>query len=84
MLLGLVLILYIIFYLLLGTTPMPVATDLTLDVQYSLYHGPRWHAAIVYVLGFWLLDFSNNTVQVSAFLSIIQTKQFGKRTHVQL
>ncbi|KAM0931950.1 hypothetical protein ACQ4PT_000031 [Festuca glaucescens] len=29
----------------------------------SLYHGPRWHAAIVYVLGFWLLDFSNNTVQ---------------------
>ncbi|XP_040377942.1 sucrose transport protein SUT1 [Oryza brachyantha] len=29
----------------------------------SVYHGSRWHAAIVYVLGFWLLDFSNNTVQ---------------------
>ncbi|XP_072980669.1 sucrose transport protein SUT1-like [Typha angustifolia] len=29
----------------------------------SVYHGPRWHAAIVYVLGFWLLDFSNNAVQ---------------------
>lgn len=29
----------------------------------SVYHGARWHAAIVYVLGFWLLDFSNNTVQ---------------------
>ncbi|KAM0895932.1 hypothetical protein ACQ4PT_023512 [Festuca glaucescens] len=29
----------------------------------SLYHGHRWHAAMVYVLGFWLLDFSNNTVQ---------------------
>lgn len=31
----------------------------------SVYHGPRWHAAIVYVLGFWLLDLSNNAVQVS-------------------
>ncbi|XP_042401379.1 sucrose transport protein SUT1-like [Zingiber officinale] len=29
----------------------------------SIYRGPRWHAAIVYCLGFWLLDFSNNTVQ---------------------
>ncbi|CAL9179859.1 unnamed protein product [Musa hybrid cultivar] len=29
----------------------------------SVYHGPRWHAAIVYVLGFWLLDLSNNAVQ---------------------
>ncbi|PKU63186.1 Sucrose transport protein SUT1 [Dendrobium catenatum] len=29
----------------------------------SIYHGPRWRAAIVYVAGFWLLDLSNNTVQ---------------------
>ncbi|XP_042374626.1 sucrose transport protein SUT1-like [Zingiber officinale] len=29
----------------------------------SVYNGPRWHAAVVYCLGFWLLDFSNNTVQ---------------------
>ncbi|XP_074574070.1 sucrose transport protein SUT1-like [Curcuma longa] len=29
----------------------------------SVYHGPRWHAAVVYCLGFWLLDFSNNAVQ---------------------
>ncbi|XP_047084716.1 sucrose transport protein SUT1-like [Lolium rigidum] len=29
----------------------------------SVYHGHRLHAAIVYVLGFWMLDFSNNTVQ---------------------
>lgn len=31
----------------------------------SVYRGARWHAAIIYVLGFWLLDFSNNAVQVS-------------------
>lgn len=31
----------------------------------KVYRGARWHAAIVYVLGFWLLDFSNNAVQVS-------------------
>lgn len=71
-------------YLLLCIVSVSLATNLTLDVQYSLYHGPRWHAAIVYVLGFWLLDFSNNTVQVSAFLSIIQIKQFGKHTIVNL
>ncbi|XP_065011030.1 sucrose transport protein SUT1-like [Musa acuminata AAA Group] len=29
----------------------------------SVYRGARWHAAIIYVLGFWLLDFSNNAVQ---------------------
>ncbi|WOL02702.1 Sucrose transport protein SUT1 [Canna indica] len=29
----------------------------------SVYRGPRWHAAIVYVLGFWVLDFANNAVQ---------------------
>ncbi|KAG6467477.1 hypothetical protein ZIOFF_074733 [Zingiber officinale] len=29
----------------------------------SVYHGPRWHATVVYCLGFWLLDFSNNAVQ---------------------
>ncbi|THU49609.1 hypothetical protein C4D60_Mb06t11330 [Musa balbisiana] len=29
----------------------------------KVYRGARWHAAIVYVLGFWLLDFSNNAVQ---------------------
>ncbi|KAG6477228.1 sucrose transport protein SUT1-like [Zingiber officinale] len=29
----------------------------------SIYHGPRWHAAIIYILGFWLLDLSNNAVQ---------------------
>ncbi|KAG0477929.1 hypothetical protein HPP92_012648 [Vanilla planifolia] len=30
---------------------------------FSLYVGPRWKAAIVYVVGFWVLDFSNNAVQ---------------------
>ncbi|KAH7683913.1 solute carrier family 45 member 1/2/4 protein [Dioscorea alata] len=29
----------------------------------SVYHGNRWAAAVVYVVGFWILDFSNNTVQ---------------------
>ncbi|KAJ6835459.1 sucrose transport protein SUT1-like isoform X1 [Iris pallida] len=29
----------------------------------SVYHGSRWKAAIVYVVGFWILDFSNNAVQ---------------------
>ncbi|XP_026662481.2 sucrose transport protein SUT1-like [Phoenix dactylifera] len=29
----------------------------------SVYHGARWHAAIVFVVGFWVLDFSNNAVQ---------------------
>ncbi|KAH7656308.1 Sucrose/H+ symporter plant protein, partial [Dioscorea alata] len=29
----------------------------------SVYTGKRWKATIVYVVGFWMLDFSNNTVQ---------------------
>ncbi|KAJ0988340.1 hypothetical protein J5N97_006696 [Dioscorea zingiberensis] len=29
----------------------------------SVYHGNRWAAAVVYVVGFWILDFSNNAVQ---------------------
>ncbi|KAL0909246.1 hypothetical protein M5K25_020095 [Dendrobium thyrsiflorum] len=29
----------------------------------STYIGPRWKAAIIYVVGFWVLDFSNNAVQ---------------------
>ncbi|XP_010917012.1 sucrose transport protein SUT3 isoform X2 [Elaeis guineensis] len=29
----------------------------------SVYHGARWHAAIIFVVGFWILDFSNNAVQ---------------------
>ncbi|PKA56784.1 Sucrose transport protein SUT1 [Apostasia shenzhenica] len=29
----------------------------------SVYHGPRWRAAVVYVVGFWMLDLSNNAVQ---------------------
>ncbi|XP_020598423.1 sucrose transport protein SUT1-like [Phalaenopsis equestris] len=29
----------------------------------STYVGPRWKAAIIYVVGFWVLDFSNNAVQ---------------------
>ncbi|KAM0952946.1 putative sucrose/H+ symporter, plant, MFS transporter superfamily [Dioscorea sansibarensis] len=29
----------------------------------SVYTGPRWKAAIVYVAGFWVLDLSNNAVQ---------------------
>ncbi|KAJ3673787.1 hypothetical protein LUZ60_005779 [Juncus effusus] len=42
------------------------------DIGYALgdtklhcrdYHGARWHAAIVFILGFWVLDFSNNSVQ---------------------
>ncbi|PKA50729.1 Sucrose transport protein SUT1 [Apostasia shenzhenica] len=29
----------------------------------SIYVGPRWKAALIYVVGFWVLDFSNNAVQ---------------------
>ncbi|PKU72403.1 sucrose transport protein SUT1-like [Dendrobium catenatum] len=29
----------------------------------STYVGPRWKAALIYVVGFWVLDFSNNAVQ---------------------
>ncbi|KAK8921129.1 Sucrose transport protein SUT1 [Platanthera zijinensis] len=29
----------------------------------STYIGPRWKAAVIYVVGFWALDFANNTVQ---------------------
>ncbi|XP_020586657.1 sucrose transport protein SUT1-like [Phalaenopsis equestris] len=29
----------------------------------SVYHGPRWRAAFVFVAGFWMLDLSNNAVQ---------------------
>nr|BAC67165.1 sucrose transporter [Oryza sativa Japonica Group] len=29
----------------------------------STYTGPRWSAAMVYIVGFWFLDFANNTVQ---------------------
>ncbi|KAJ6793067.1 sucrose transport protein SUT4-like isoform X2 [Iris pallida] len=42
------------------------------DVGYALgdtkedcltYKGPRWRAAAVFILGFWMLDLANNTVQ---------------------
>lgn len=36
-------------------------------INYSVYHGARWHAAIIFVVGFWILDFSNNSVQVCLF-----------------
>ncbi|XP_020257324.1 sucrose transport protein SUT1-like isoform X2 [Asparagus officinalis] len=29
----------------------------------SVYHGPRWKAAFIFVGGFWVLDFANNAVQ---------------------
>ncbi|KAH0451252.1 hypothetical protein IEQ34_018551 [Dendrobium chrysotoxum] len=29
----------------------------------SVYNGPRWRAAFVFVAGFWMLDLSNNAVQ---------------------
>lgn len=29
----------------------------------STYVGPRWKAAAIYMLGFWVLDFANNVVQ---------------------
>lgn len=29
----------------------------------SVSTGPRWAAAAVYIVGFWFLDFANNTVQ---------------------
>lgn len=32
---------------------------------YSTYKGTRTRAAIVFVIGFWMLDLANNTVQVS-------------------
>ncbi|OAY80848.1 Sucrose transport protein SUT1 [Ananas comosus] len=45
----------------------------------SVYRGPRWHAAIVYVLGFWLLDFSNNAVQgpARALMADLSVGHFG-------
>jgi hypothetical protein len=30
----------------------------------STFTGSRWYAAAVYIVGFWFLDFANNTVQV--------------------
>uniref|UniRef100_M8CEQ8 Uncharacterized protein n=1 Tax=Aegilops tauschii TaxID=37682 RepID=M8CEQ8_AEGTA len=36
---------------------------LTRDL-YRDYTGPRYRAAAAFILGFWLLDFSNNTVQL--------------------
>lgn len=36
-------------------------------VAHSTYTGPRWSAAMVYIVGFWFLDFANNTVQVVAY-----------------
>ncbi|KAK8934463.1 Sucrose transport protein SUT1 [Platanthera zijinensis] len=29
----------------------------------STYAGPRWKAAMIYMMGFWVLDFANNAVQ---------------------
>ncbi|XP_072977916.1 sucrose transport protein SUT4 isoform X1 [Typha angustifolia] len=29
----------------------------------STYKGPRWRAAAVFIIGFWMLDLANNTVQ---------------------
>ncbi|KAJ0963969.1 hypothetical protein J5N97_029091 [Dioscorea zingiberensis] len=34
------------------------------------YKGPRWRAAAVFVIGFWMLDLANNTVQLSDPVSI--------------
>jgi hypothetical protein len=31
----------------------------------STFKGSRWSAAAVYIVGFWFLDFANNTVQVT-------------------
>ncbi|VAH15648.1 unnamed protein product [Triticum turgidum subsp. durum] len=45
------------------------------DIGYALgdtkedckdYTGPRYRAAAAFILGFWLLDFSNNTVQLAS------------------
>lgn len=33
----------------------------------STFKGSRWSAAAVYIVGFWFLDFANNTVQVRLF-----------------
>lgn len=43
-----------------------------ISFQYSTYRGTRTMAAIVFVIGFWMLDLANNTVQVilSFFLSL--------------
>ena len=32
---------------------------------FRTYKGSRYRAAIVFILGFWMLDLANNTVQVS-------------------
>nr|ACA04979.1 sucrose transporter [Bambusa oldhamii] len=44
----------------------------------STYTGPRWSAAIVYIAGFWFLDFANNTVQgpARAMMADISGEQF--------
>ncbi|KAK8934464.1 Sucrose transport protein SUT1 [Platanthera zijinensis] len=39
----------------------------------STYVGPRWKAAIIYVVGFWVLDFSNNAVQILILICLTVT-----------
>ena len=36
----------------------------------STFTGARWSAAAVYIVGFWFLDFANNTVQVRRLLTL--------------
>ena len=34
---------------------------------FRTYKGSRYRAATVFILGFWMLDLANNTVQVTLF-----------------
>jgi hypothetical protein len=42
-----------------------LSSELTRKIFFccSATTGPRWAAAAVYIVGFWFLDFANNTVQ---------------------
>ncbi|KAL5212807.1 hypothetical protein ABZP36_023654 [Zizania latifolia] len=44
----------------------------------STYTGPRWSAAMVYIVGFWFLDFANNTVQGPARAMMADLSSAGR------
>ncbi|KAJ0987404.1 hypothetical protein J5N97_005760 [Dioscorea zingiberensis] len=45
----------------------------------SVYTGKRWNATIVYVVGFWMLDFSNNTVLIVLGISSLLLEPMSRK-----
>jgi len=45
-----------------------VTDDLMCILKCSTFKGTRTRAAVVFIIGFWLLDLANNTVQVQICL----------------